>query len=67
MRIDVSHVGECRVLENTATGDTNFTFSIPCIGIKLLQTYMCWFELQYGRHISTLHRDVILLDQKLQY
>jgi len=64
--IDVSPVGESRVLENTATGDMNFTFSIPCIRIQLLQTCMHWFELQYSRHISPWHRDSTLLDQELR-
>jgi hypothetical protein len=64
--IDVSRVGECRVLENTATGDTSLTFSIPRIGIQLLQTCIHWFELQYIRHISLWHRDSTLLDQELR-
>jgi len=65
-RIDVSRVGGCRVPENTARGDTYFTFSIPCIGIQLLQTCVHWFELQYSRHIRPWHRESTLLDQKLR-
>jgi len=64
--IDVSHVGERCVLKNTATGDTNFMFSIPCIRIPLLQTCMHWFELQYCRHISLWHRDATPSDQELR-
>jgi len=64
--IDASRAGDCHVLENTATGDTNFTFSVACIGIQLLQTRMHWFQLRYSRHTSPWRRDSTLSDEKLQ-